>query len=192
MTNSTYFRSNGYLADDRIQSSDGGQFSITDLPGFLRTLLVADGTVTKALEAWFWEPVSVTPLRQATKPLVADLPELEAQAGDEVLEREVCLTGSTSQRNYACARSVLALDKLSTMMRAALLEGRMGIGELLREQGVETYREIVALDYVRKGSTQDTVLNTFGDDLVSRSYRIRVGGVPAILVTEYFPVSTYR
>ncbi len=192
MANNTYFRSNGYLADDLIQSSDGGQFLITDLPGFLRTLLVADGTVTKTLEAWFWEPVSVTPLRQAIKILVADLPELEAEAGDEVLEREVCLTGGESQQHYACARSVLAINQLSVEMRTALLEGRMGIGELLREQGVETYREIVALDYIRKGSTQDEILNTFSDDLVSRSYRIRVGGVPAILVTEYFPVGTYR
>ncbi len=186
-----FFRSSGYLADSRISGSDGGEFQVDELPPFLRTLLVTDGTVTKSLEAWFWEPVVVTPRQQHRQVLDAPLESLSAGAGDELLRREVCLTGKDSGRDYACARSLLRLAALPEGMRAGMLEGRIGIGELLREQGVETYREIIMLDYLRRGRHQDALLRQFDDDLVSRSYRIQVSGEPAILVTEYFPVSVY-
>lgn len=187
-----FFRSSGYLADSRLASSDGGSFSVDELPPFLRTLLVTDGTVTKSLEAWFWEPVVVTPRQQQRVLLDEPLKTLSARAGDEALRREVCLTGKNSGRDYACARSLLRLSALPEGMRKGMLEGRIGIGELLREQGVETYREIIRLDYLRRGRHEDALLDRLDDDLVSRSYRIQVSGEPAILVTEFFPVSVFR
>ena len=188
----SFFRSSGYLLEDQIACSDGRTFSVESLPRFLRTLLVADGTVTKSLESWFWEPVKITPRNQEALSLAKPLELLSAEQGSEVLRREVCLTGKTSGKNYACARSMIVLQSLPPETRAGLLEGRIGIGELLREKGVETYREIVALDYLRKADIQDELLSQFNDDLVSRSYRIRVGGEPAILVTEYFPPGLYQ
>lgn len=186
-----FFRSSGYLQEDDIACSDGSTFSVAALPRFLRTLLVADGTVTKSLESWFWEPVKITPRSQEQSLLTESLADISAAPGAQVLRREVCLTGKHSGQHFACARSLIVLDALPAETRAGLLEGRIGIGELLRQKGVETYREIVALDYISKNHSKDDLLREFDDDLVSRSYRIRVGGEPAILVTEYFPIGLY-
>ncbi len=187
-----YFRSSGYLADGTIPRTDGGREPLAALPPFLRTLLVTDGTVTKSLEAYFWEPVTVRPIRHAIAPLTAPEPGLAAAPGASVLHREVCLSGRESGRCYACARSVLALDELAPRLRAGVVEGRIGIGELLREQGVETYREIFDLLWLPDGAPRDALLAGLAGDVVARAYRIRVGGSPAIVVREFFPLALYR
>lgn len=187
-----YFRSSGYLADGTIPRADGGVVPLAALPPFLRTLLVTDGTVTKSLEAYFWEPVAVRPIRHARLTLAAPEPGLAAAPGAAVLRREVSLTGQSSGRCYACARSVLALDELAPRLRAGVVEGRIGIGELLREQGVETYREIFDLSWLPAGTRHDPLLAPLAGDIVARAYRIRVGGSPAIVVREFFPLDLYR
>ena len=187
----SYFKSSGYLPCGLIEGSGGHSFDMGSLAPFLRTLLVMDGTVTKSLEAFFWEPVDVTPLLQQTIALTEPVDGLSATAGDTVLQRQVSLTGRQSGRQYACARSFLALGQLPETLADAMVSGKIGIGELLREKGIETYREIISVDFIGKGENTDPLLGIFADDLVSRSYRIRVGGAPAIVVTEYFPVTLY-
>ena len=56
-----------------------------DLPPFLRTLLVADGTVTMALEAYYDEPVDVVTMNQSFEELATSLPALAIEQGEEVL-----------------------------------------------------------------------------------------------------------
>ena len=58
------FRCEGFLRDGVIAGADGGTVPLAHLPPFLRSLLVTDGTVTKILEAYFWEPVLVDTLAQ--------------------------------------------------------------------------------------------------------------------------------
>ncbi len=191
MATKTFFRSSGYLPDDHIQGSSGHWFDMGALPPFLRTLLVTDGTVTKGLEAYFWEPVDVKPLGQEVIALEKPIEGLAVVSGDSALQREVSLMGRQSDRCYASARSYLALRQLPGDLAEAMVAGEIGIGELLREKGVETYREIISVDFIERGQSNDALLAPFEDDLVSRSYRIRVGGTPAIVVTEYFPVMLY-
>ncbi len=191
MGNESLFRSSGYLRDGAIVDAKGVSHQIGDLPPFLRTLLVADGTVTKALEAYFWEPVDVHQLMQQLQHHSEPIEGLAYQPGDPLLRREVRLDGRDSGRCYALARSFLALESLPAHFAEAIVNGKMGIGELLREQGVETYRDIVNLHYHRRDSLDDERLQTLDDDIISRSYRISVSRVPAILVTEYFPISCY-
>lgn len=191
MIHKSYFRSSGYLPNSQLRSSTGRVFSVETLPSFLRTLLVTDGTVTKILEAWFWEPVGVKLIQQSMVLLRKTIEGLEVEVGEEVLQREVCLIGKSSGQRYACAYSVLALSQLPASLREAMLVGGLGIGELLSLEGVETYREIIALDYFPRCAPDERLLTLFDDDVVSRSYRIRVGGTPAILVREYFPINTY-
>ena len=185
------FRSSGYLEDGVIVDAGGGQHPISDLPPFLRTLLVADGTVTKALEAYFWEPVAVRPLQQKLERHAGPIRGLAFGQEHPLLHREVSLEGRDSGTRYALARSFLALENLPTHFAEAIVAGKMGIGELLREQGVETYRDIIGLDYLPRGAATDERLEKLDDDIVARSYRISVSGVPAILVTEYFPIGRY-
>jgi chorismate-pyruvate lyase len=191
MSSESFFRSSGYLQDGMIVDGEDEPHPIADFSPFLRTLLVADGTVTKALEAFFWEPVAVQQVSQHELVPAEPVAGLQYSAGQPLLHREVSLTGRHSGRRYALARSILALESLPPHFAQAILSGKMGIGELLREQGVETYRDIVNLQFHRRGQSQDDSLESLKDDVVSRSYRISVSGVPAILVTEYFPVSLY-
>lgn len=185
------FKSHGFLAAGEVACDNGVNLDLRELPAFLRTLLVADGTVTKALEAYFWEPVSVVRLDQHKEALSAPVDGLPAKIGDGVLWRQVLLRGESSGVDYAAARSCLWLDRLEPTYHRALEEGRIGIGELLREQGIETYREIIGLQFFDVSPQDDPLLAKLTPPLVARSYRIRAAGEPAFLVTEYFPIQRY-
>ncbi len=191
MTLKSYFRSRGYSSDSVIMTESGDRCDLSLLPAFLRTLLVADGTVTKALEAWFWESVKVVPLvnEQATLTIIEK--GLKAEMGENILQREVILEGESSHKIFACARSTVALEQLPSEISLALKAGEIGIGELFREKGLETYRDIFSLNHYTLAPEDDSLLHRLKGGIVSRSYRIWVNGNPAIIVTEYFPVNVY-
>lgn len=185
------FKSHGYLADSKVACADGYLLDLHALPPFLRTLLVADGTVTKSLEAYFWESIRIEALHQYLHVPMEEVPGLPRSAGEKMLRREVLLKGVNNQTVYAAARSFLWLDKLDDSLREALEQGEIGIGELLREQNIETYREIIGLEYIPEIPVEDELLRHITAPAVARSYRIRVAGEPAFLVTEYFPLNQY-
>ena len=187
-----YFRSNGYTADEIITTHSGEKLDLSTLPAFLRTLIVMDGTVTKALEAWFWEPVKVVPLRIKSKKLTEGVAGLNGEAGDKALQRDVILKGVNSDRVFACARSTVLLKCLPDDIGEALESGEIGIGELFRKQGLETYREIIDIDYLPSPpENNDSLLDNLEGEVIARSYQIWVNGNPAIIVSEYFPVELY-
>ena len=178
-------RSEGYLGNASIRCPDGTGLRLEDLPPLLRTLLVTDGTVTKVLEAYFWEPVEVQALHLDVAHTSQAIPWLTLAAGEEVLTRRVELRGARSQRAYAEAFSVVTLAAFDPPLREALVSGSVGIGVLLRESGLETYREIIAVG-AEVGSCEDKDLR------VHRTYRITRGNKPVILIRESFPCSLYQ
>ncbi len=192
MKQQSYFRSSGFLQDEIINTESGIPLDLTKLPAFLRTLLVTDGTVTKSLEAWFWENVKIQPISNRLEILQDGVVGLEVESGDKVLQREVMLKGVQSNQVYACARSTVSLKHLPQEIGEALEKGEIGIGELLREKGVETYRDIFNINYLLGPPKNDTLISSLQTEILSRSYRIRVNGHPAIIVTEFFPVNTYK
>lgn len=179
-----YFNSRGYVPGGIITNSKNETLHMERLPPFLRTLLVADGTVTKSLEAYFWERVEVENLGQAPLTLPHDLPALDLKQGETVLERHVRLIGAESGRVYARAHSFIKSAVLPQRLRDDLEQGRIGIGELLRERGLETYREI--LDVGNQAQSDQH------EEAIYRTYRIVIHHHPAILITETFPCSVYR
>lgn len=187
-----YFKTQGYVTGGTLTNAEAQDLAVDKLPPILRVLLSADGTVTKSIEAYFWEPIDVENLGQGAVRLARALPALELTHGAEVIERRVRLRGRDSGDVYAYAESTLALALLPPKAREDLLARRLGIGELLRERGLETYREILDV-----GSEDDVQLpELFGEDagetLIYRSYRIFLNHRPAILVTEKFPLALYR
>lgn len=176
-----YFKSRGYVPGGVLTNQQNVEFHMEHLPPFLRTLLVADGTVTKSLEAFFWEQVAVENLGQAPICLAHGIPALELPAGATVLERRVRLMGMESGREFAQAHSWIKLEALPAHLREDLQQGRIGIGELLRERGLETYREIL-----------DVGQSNVQADAIYRTYRILIQHQPAILITETFPCAIYR
>jgi chorismate-pyruvate lyase len=156
------------------------------VPAVLRTLLVADGTVTRLLEAYLWEPVRVRVLSQEV------LPEPASPSGEEVvrLHRVVVIEGA-SRGPLVWARSVISLDRLELQFRHALLKGRAGIGELIREDCIETYRHI---DYVGVGRADalGTVFGVSPDAVVARrKYRIHRFGELLMEIEEVFPAEAF-
>lgn len=188
----SYFKSSGHLIDSQIKTESGYLLDVKTLPPFLRTLLVMDGTVTKSLSAWFWEAVTVQASYNQLETLTEPLDILGIKPDDKVLRREVSLIGKETRKTFACARSIVSTRNLPEHIGRSLEKGKMGIGELLQEQDIETYRDIYSINYLtEKEKSEDKLLDTLLGDIVSRSYQIRVNGVSAIIVTEYFPVNLY-
>lgn len=192
MNQHSYFRSSGYLNENIILTESEAELDLTKLPPFLRTLLVTDGTVTKSLEAWFWERVKIETMSNTLETLQDKIIGLDVNNGDNVLRREVILKGVQTESTYAAARSTVSLKFLPEEIKTALEKGEIGIGEILREKGVETYRDIFNINYYPSLPKGDNLLSLLKADVLSRSYRIRVNSHPAIIVTEFFPINTYR
>jgi len=62
----------------------------------------------------------------------------------------------------------------------------VGVGELLRECGLETYREIVAIG---EGGAAEPLAD---DESIWRTYRIVMEHQPFIQITEFFPRPIYQ
>lgn len=174
-----YFQSKGYIAEGFVINDQQQKLDLRPLPPILRVLLSTDGTVTKTLEAYYWEAIEVLNVKQEQITLDQAQAHLPTQAGEKVLERAVELRGQQSGRCYTRARSLIRLQVLPEVIRQQLLDGRIGIGELLREKQLESYRQLVDLGQLDKAH-------------IFRTYQIIISHQPALLVTEIFPLACYQ
>lgn len=186
------FKTKGYIEGGIITNRKNEHLDMAAMPPIVRTLLVTDGTVTKTLEAFFWEPIVVTQLGQQVEPLTEDLEDMHCKKGDEVLRRNVSISGETSKDIYAYATSILNLNALPADVSEQLVLGKIGIGELLRDKGLETYRQVVDIyreinEEVLPGSSC-----TYCGELICRTYHIHLNHTPVIQVTEKFPYRLYQ
>ena len=178
----TPFRCDGFARDGRVIASSGEQLLLSQLPPFLRALLVTDGTVTKILEAYFWEPVTVDTLEQRFEAALEPVPWIQVERGNRCLVRDACLRGIDSGRRFAEAFSLIRIDLIPPGFRKRLIDREIGIGVLIRDSGLESYREVLDVGLDRTAS---------GEPAVFRTYRITIDRQPVILITEYFPLALY-
>jgi chorismate-pyruvate lyase len=179
------FRSGGFLEQWSIARRGGGEVALATVPPFLRALLVTDGTVTKILEAYFWEPVEVVTLSQELVTAERAIDWIGVGEGDRVLDREARLQGARSGRVYATASSLIRTELIPETFRQRLIDREIGIGVLIRDSGLESYREVLEI-----GAEPSQGRDASGDD-VFRTYRIIIAGAPVILITERFPLAPY-
>lgn len=177
------FRCDGFVRNGAIHATSGDSLPLGLLPPFLRALLVTDGTVTKILEAYFWEPVAVETLEQRCEIATEAVPWLQVMPGDRCLVRSARLRGSDSGRDFAEAFSLIRIDRIPPGFRQRLIDREIGIGVLIRDSGLESYREVLDVGLERSADTADTVF---------RTYRIFIDKRPVILITEYFSLALYR
>lgn len=178
----TPFRCDGFARDSFIPASSGNPVPLASIPAFLRALLVTDGTVTKILEAYFWEPVAVDTLEQRFETATASVPAIQVQPGDRCLIRDARLRGADTGRSFAEAFSLIRTELIPDGFRQRLIDREIGIGALIRDSGLESYREVLNV-----GLEQDAEDNRS----VCRTYRIIIGRRPVILITECFPLALY-
>ncbi|MEP1552624.1 MAG: chorismate pyruvate-lyase family protein [Paraglaciecola sp.] len=187
-----HFRSRGFIEGGIVRNINEDAMDMEALPPFLRTLLVTDGTVTKSLEAFFWENIKVEKRWQEECILTMDLPFIQAKVDDLTLKREVILRGVSTNDIYAYATSYLRTELLDENIKTQMVEGKIGIGELLREIGLETYREIV--DFGREVFQAYNRLDGEPEyvETIYRTYIIHIGGKPAMQITERFPIRLFQ
>jgi chorismate-pyruvate lyase len=142
--------------------------------------------VTKILEAYFWEPVAVDTLTQDLRSAERDIPWVEVAAGDQVLVRQAQLRGTDSDKVYASALSVIRTELIPPTFRQRLIDREIGIGVLIRDSGLESYRELME---VGVGDAQEDAAG--GVERIFRTYRIIIARAPVILITETFPLALY-
>ncbi|QGU33265.1 chorismate--pyruvate lyase family protein [Thermochromatium tepidum] len=177
------FRCDGFARTAEIVDATGERIVLSRLPPFLRALLVTDGTVTKILEAYFWEPVIVETLEQRFEDALEPVPWLGVEPGDSCLIRDAQLRGADSGRCFAEAFSMIRAQLIPPDFRQRLIDREIGIGVLIRDSGLESYREVLDVGLDRTASGETTVF---------RTYRIIIEHRPVILITEYFPLDLYR
>lgn len=152
------------------------------LPGFLKSLLVADGTVTMALEAYFGETIRIATSCQEQVLLPIDVAALDMRAGDLCYFRQVELLGEKSGTCYAAATSMLNKRAIGDRLFAELVDEHVGIGVILRNSARGSFREVLQL---KTGG----LMSSFD---VHRTYRVSLNGVSAILITEEFPKEVFE
>lgn len=164
------------------------------LPPLLRTLVITDGTVTKTLEAFFWEPVVVDTLHQSLTHAEQPIEWLDAPAGEELLVRRIRLRGTNTGTIYAFAFSLIRTASISPELRQGLLDGLIGIGELIRDCGLESYRELLHFGHTREMAYSQAANSHMPRplDLISRTYRIIIGRRSSIVITESFPLEVFE
>lgn len=187
------FRSQGYPDADLLSSEHAHYQLMAGLPPILRTLLITDGTVTRSLEAYFWEPVKIHQKEVARATAADSIPWLNSIEGENVLIREVELIGQTSETTYTTAYSIIRLDKVPSNMRYKLESGGIGIGVLISQFGVESYRELLTVGYTENMTFNDQEIGSNkGQGIIYRTYRIMIDKEPIILITEKFPICIYE
>ena len=147
--------------------------SLGRLQPFLRALLVADGTVTLLLRAYFDEPIVVATTAQSGWVAETALPHLGLLVGDNAFFRQVDLIGGSSRHTYAQATSVLNPAALPPALFAALIKEDVGMGEVLRNSSRGSYREILDIRVV-------------DEERIARTYTVTLDKRPAIIITEVF------
>lgn len=176
------FSATGFSPDINLSLKGERNVNFDSFPPFLRVLLMTDGTVTKSLESFFWEPISVANVRQAACKDSNDIdPDLMPIDHEDYLIRHIDLIGESSQNCYLTAVSQFAIDRLPSAIRGDLESMKIGIGEILLGRGLETYRKIVEL-----GASETN------DKNIWRRYLIYMCDRPVISITETFNVSVFE
>ncbi len=149
-----------------------------DLPPFLRALLIADGTVTRLLGAYFNETIVVATVAQEKFEMKLDLPLLQLAGGDEAFIRSVTLSGEATGIQYARAISLLNPMNIQPAVFRRLTDENVGMGEVLRNSLKGSYRRVLHIS-PRVG------------DQISRIYLVFLDGRPSIVICETFELDSF-
>jgi len=153
-----------------------------------RSLLIADGTVTRILEAHSRQRIGSVKLAQSICTLNAEHALLSAPVGTTIIRRRVVLRGKDTPIDYAEAESLIASHRLPQQMVDEIESGDESLGRLLHQFKIEVRRELLFFGI----EEQNTVLNSEeqikGSKLLSRTYRILSMDQPLMVIEEKFPV----
>lgn len=169
-----------------------GIVNLRALTPFQRALLVIDGTVTKFIEAYTMEPVTVRIISHEQRRLSVDNAWLDAEAGTTVLARDVVLEGKYSGALHAHALSLLVPGRLPAVALDQMEAHPGGLGRILLDSQLETRREVLWYGREQSDTLPASVRSRMPGGCLSRTYRIMTGGRPVSLIHERFPLEPDR
>jgi chorismate-pyruvate lyase len=159
-----------------------------ELDPFLRGLLFTDGTVTRTLEVKTLSPVSVTVISQVDSTADDDVAtHLEVPDGTDAVKRRVAIGREGAAPPIIWAESHILPNRLPAGFISILGGTREGIGESLQRVELESWRDMLwfGLDAPPEWSFAGTRAPA---PVITRLYRVIVGGQPALLISESFAI----
>jgi chorismate-pyruvate lyase len=161
---------------------------VTSPSGLETVLAEADGTVTSLLERLVGEPIDAEARghRVATAASSNNLGVLE---GHPLLCRVAELQGRSSGRAYVYAETVLVPSRLPAGVGPRLESSRQPIGRILETEGIRVTREPLAEPDRHAMSIWTDTVPPIEEVLLARTYRIHAGGVPVMVISEWFLTS---
>ena len=103
---------------------------------------------------------------------------LHLDVGDDAFIRSVNLTGSSSNRQFASAVSLLNPANMPVGLFSELIAEHVGMGEVLRNSSKGSFRQILTIEQPDKHHMR-------------RTYQVSLEGQPAILITETFTLAYF-
>lgn len=167
------------------------RINLARLTPFQRGLLVADGTVTRFIEAYTLMPVEVALLQQTKQTLSTEHTWLQLPAGAEVISRQTVLQTysqeTSSPKIHTYADSLIAPQRLPESILNGLASDKQGIGGLLQRSGLETRRELLWCGIEVLTDLPSAVAHLEGKQFISRAYRMLANQKPLMMINEKFP-----
>ncbi|HEX8074827.1 MAG TPA: chorismate pyruvate-lyase family protein [Thermoleophilaceae bacterium] len=170
------------MQDDRPE--DLADVEVAVLDPFVRSLLVTDGTVTRALEVHTLERVTVEVVSQSMAPTPGRSARcLEIEPGTESVRRRVVMTVGDSSTHSVCAESFIVPERLPGDFLGTLAHSSEGIGEALQQVLLESWRELLWFGLGRAPEWAPIVPTP---TVLTRVYRVMTAGHAALLIAESF------
>lgn len=163
--------------------------TIDELNFFEKILLATDGTVTDLITLYADEPIRVQKLEQVACEQAAP-PELACAKPTQLLVRKILLSGAT--RNYLYAESHFVLERLPEFVRQQMLESDRPIGRLWKEARLETFREVVTQSVAPCAAVARHFEVAAIEPFVSRTYLVHHSAKPLGMITEKWPLHSFR
>jgi chorismate-pyruvate lyase len=89
---------------------------------------------------------------------------------------------------YAYAASLVVPDRLGEAENEKLEVEDEGLGRILNQNRLETYRDILWYGKEHLSSLPAAIGNFVGQEFISRTYRIIARGKPLMFINEKFPM----
>ena len=156
-----------------------------------RLLLVTDGRITDIVQAYSGETVEAVKLRHKLIISGSQSSPLDLDREYQLLDRSIVLQGSQTKTNYLYADSKIVLERLDADIRDELIFTQQPIGKLLRENKIETFREILDCGIEPAGSLGEYFGIKPSAELIYRTYLVLIAGLPVMQITEKFPTTHF-
>lgn len=175
----------GYMPDKQL---GGGQLFF-ELHPVIRALMIADGTVTMAIEAIYREPIDVIVKHQAMQSLPQSNALLNVAANKELYYRQVELKGKNSAKCYVKAYSLIKREALNENLWRKLKNKEVGMGVVLRSAAQGSFRKVL---HIGRGGLEQGKKNDKSDSHVHRTYSVNINDRPCMLITEVFDLKAFE